>query len=176
MCELIASINGINCDEAGGVDTWYAYSLYDGTTGASNVDTLTIVDGEVTALTLVALKYAYPINVEQETSSATDTAVGERANGSYAREQASVLMLHGNTKEMIVSIEQMCQGRTVLIAKLNDGTYELFFSKYGAKLLDERATGTAFEDMNGTTLNFAGKETYKAPKIDSAIVLALLEP
>jgi len=52
----------------------------------------------------------------------------------------------------------------------------LYFSKYGAKCLDERATGTAFEDMNGTTLNFAGKETYKGLKIDSAIVLALLAP
>ncbi len=175
MCELIASINGINCDEAGGVDTWYAYSLYD-STGASNVDTLTIVAGEVTALTLVTGKYAYPINVEQETSTGTDNAVGERTNGSYAREQSASIMLHGNTKEMIVSIEQLAQGRTVLIAKLNDGTYELLFSQFGAKCLDERAFGTAFEDMNGTTLNFAGKEIYKAPKIDSATVLALLEP
>jgi hypothetical protein len=175
MCELIAAINGINCDEAGGVDTWYAFSRFD-SAGVSNIDTLTIAAGAVTTLTLSAGKYAYPINVEQETSSANDTGIGERANGSYAREQSAVLMLHGNTAEMIVSIEQMAQGRTCLIAKLNDGSYELFFSKYGAKLLDDRATGTAFEDMNGTTLNFAGKETYKAPKIDSADVLALLEP
>jgi hypothetical protein len=175
MCELTSGINGINCDEAGGVDTWYAYALKDAL-GASNVATFTYVDGEVTALTLVALKYAYPINVEQETSSFTDTAVGERANGSYAREQSATVMLHGNTKEMIVSIEELAKGRTCLIAKLNDGTYELLFSKYGAKVTDERASGTAFEDMNGTTLTFAGKETYKALKISSVIVEALLEP
>lgn len=173
MCELTSGINGINCDEAGGVDTWYMFPRFD-SAGDTTIDTLTIVDGEVTALTLVSGKNAFPVTVEQETSSATDTAIGERANGSYAREQASALMLHGNTKEMIVSIEQLAKGRTCLIAKLNDGTYELFYSQFGAKCLDERATGTSFEDMNGTTLNFSGRETYKAPKIDSAIVLALL--
>ena len=175
MCELTAAINGINCDEAGGVDTWYAFARFDAL-GASNIDTFTFLDGDVTALTLVLTKFAYPINVEQETSTFTDTATGERANGSYAREQSATAMLHGNTAEMIVSVEQLAKGRTTLIAKLNDGTYEILFSQFGAKCSDERAAGTAFEDMNGSTLTFSGKETYKALKIDSAIVLALLEP
>lgn len=173
MCELTAAINGINCDQAGGVDTWYLFPRFD-SAGATTIDTFTYSAGEVTALTLLVGKTAFPVTVEQETSSATDTAVGERANGSYAREQAATLMLHGNTAAQIVSVEELAKGRTSLIAKLNDGTYELYFSQFGAKCLDERATGTAFEDMNGTTLNFAGKETYKALKIDSAIVLALL--
>jgi hypothetical protein len=70
----------------------------------------------------------------------------------------------------------MAKGRHAIIAKLNDDTYELFFRENGAKVTDDRATGTAYEDMNGTTLTFAGKEKTKALKIDSAIVLALLEP
>lgn len=173
MCELTSGINGINCDEAGGVDTWYMFPRFD-SAGATTIDTFTYSAGEVTALTLVAGKNAYPVTVEQETSSVEDTAIGERANGSYAREQTASLMLHGNTAAMIVSIEELAKGRTSLIAKLNDGTYELYFSQFGAKCLDERATGTSFEDMNGTTLNFSGRETYKGLKIDSAIVLALL--
>lgn len=173
MCELTAAINGIQCDEAGGVDTWYAYPRFDAS-GVSTVATFTQAAGAVTALTLEVGKNAFPITVEQETSSVTDTAIGERGNGSYAREQAATLMLHGNTASQIVSIEELAKGRTSLIAKLNDGTYELYFSQFGAKCLDERATGTAFEDMNGSTLNFAGKETYRGLKIDSTIVLALL--
>ena len=173
MCELTAAINGIQCDEAGGVDTWYMFPRFDAV-GVSTVDTLTIVAGEATALTLAIGKNAFPVTVEQETSSVTDTAIGERANGSYGREQAATLMLHGNTASMIVSIEELAKGRTSLIAKLNDGTYELYFSQFGAKCLDERTSGTAFEDMNGTTMNFAGKEIYRGVKIDSAIVLALL--
>ena len=175
MCELTANINGINCDEAGGVDTWYAFARNDAS-GVSNIATFTFLDGDVTALTLVATKFAYPINVEQETSTFTDTAIGERSSGSYAREQSATAVLHGNTAEMITSVEQLAKGRTCLIAKLNDGSYELLFSGYGAKCTDERAAGTAFEDMNGTTLTFSGKETYKALKISSTIVLALLEP
>ena len=95
MCELTAAINGIQCDEAGGVDTWYMFPRFDAV-GVSTVDTLTIVAGEATALTLVIGKNAFPVTVEQETSSVTDTAIGERANGSYGREQAATLMLHGN--------------------------------------------------------------------------------
>jgi hypothetical protein len=59
---------------------------------------------------------------------------------------------------------------------LNDGTYEVLFLQNGAKCNDERASGTAYEDMNGNTLTFTGKEPAKAVKISSVIVLALLEP
>lgn len=175
MCEITAPINGFSCDRAGGVDTWYAFSRYDAT-GASNIATLTVTNGAVTALTLATGKYAYPINVEQETSSATDTAIGERGNNAYAREMSATLALHGNTAEMITAIENLCKGRTTLIAKMNDGTYEVFFLNFGAKCSDERTTGTSFEDMNGNTLTFTGRDTAKAPKISSVIVEALLEP
>ena len=146
MCELTAAINGINCDEAGGIDTWYAFARYDAD-GVSNIPTggFTFTAGAVTALALEVGKYAYPINVEQETSSFSDAAIGERGNGSYAREQSATAMLHGNTDAMIVSVEELAKGRTTLIAKLNDGTYEILFSQFGAKCTDERASGTSFE-------------------------------
>lgn len=174
MCELTSGYDKL-CDRAGGIDTLYAFSTKDAN-GASNIDTLTVADGAVTALTLVSGKYAYPFNVEMETATFTDTAIGERANNAYAREQSATVVLHGNTASMIVQIENLCKGRTTLIAKMNDGTYEVLFLYNGAKVSDERTPGTAYEDMNGNTLTFSGKETSKAPKISSAIVLALLEP
>ncbi len=174
MCELTSGYDKL-CDRAGGIDTLYAFSTKDAN-GTSNIDTLTVADGAVTALTLVSGKYAYPFNVEMETATFTDTAIGERANNAYAREQSATVVLHGNTASMIVQIENLCKGRTTLIAKMNDGTYEVLFLYNGAKVSDERTPGTAYEDMNGNTLTFTGKETSKAPKISSAIVLALLEP
>lgn len=173
-CEITSGYSKV-CDAPGGVDTFYAFAVKD-STGESNIDTFTIVDGEVTALTLVAGKYAYPFNVEIETASFTDTASGERAAGAYARTQAGTAMLHGNTASMIVNIEDMVKGRHAVAVKLNDDTFELFFAQNGAKVIDERATGTAYEDMNGTTLTFSGKEKQKACKISSSIVYALLEP
>jgi hypothetical protein len=174
MCELVTGYDKI-CDLAGGVDTWYIFATKD-SSGNSNIDTLTVANGEVTDLTLASGKYAHPFNVEIETSSFTDIAVGDRPNGSYAREQSATILLHGNTASMIEMIEDMCKGRVTVIAKLNDGTYEVLFLNNGGKASDERATGTAFEDMNGNTLTITGKETSKAPKIDSAIVSALLPP
>jgi len=174
MCELTSGYSKI-CDLAGGVDTWYIFSNK-ASDGSDNIDTLTVANGEVTALTLVAGKYAFPFNVEIETSSFTDTAVGERANGSYAREQSATIILHGNTSTMIRDIEDMCKGRVTVIAKMNDGTYEVLFLNNGGKASNERASGTAFEDLNGNTLTITGKETSQAPKISSTIVLALLAP
>jgi len=174
MCEVLEGYNTL-CDEVGGVDTWYWFAVKDGS-GNSNIDTYTVVDGEVTALTLAIGKQAYALNVEMETSKATDTGIGDRPNKSYGREQEATVILHGNTKEMIVTLEAAGKGRTALIAKLNDGTYELFFAVNGAKMSDVRDTGQAYEDLNGNTLTFTGKEKAKAPKIDSAIVASLLVP
>jgi hypothetical protein len=161
------------CDESGGVDTWYWFAVKDGS-GASNIATYTTLAGEVTALTLVSGKQAFALNVEMETSTFTDTGIGGRSEGSYAREQEATVVMHGNTKEMIVTLEAAGKGRTALIAKMNDGTYELIFATKGAKMSDVRSPGTNYEDMNGNTLTFSGKETEKAPKISAVIVNSLL--
>lgn len=173
MCELLSGYNAL-CDQAGGVETWYIFATKDAS-GASNIADYIVTAGEVTALTLEVGKFAYPFNVEMESSSFTDNAIGDRANKAYAREQSATIIMHGNTAEMITQIEQMCTGRVGVIAKLNDGTYELLFAVNGGKASNERATGTAFEDLNGNTLTIAGKETTQAPKISSTLVLALLE-
>lgn len=172
-CEITSGYNKV-CDSPGGVDTFYAFAVKD-STGESNYASLGYTDGAVTTLTLKPGKFAFPFNVEMETASFTDTAAGERTAGAYSRTQAGTAMLHGNTAAMITDIEAMAKGRHAVIAKLNDGTYEIFFMENGAKVSDERATGTAYEDMNGTTLTFAGKEKTKACKISSTIVLALLD-
>jgi len=174
MCELTAGYNKV-CDSVGGIDTLYLFSVKD-SNGVSNYETLTVAAGAVTALTLKAGKYAWPFNVEMETATFTDESIGDRPNGAAARNQSATVILHGNTPEMIVQIENLTKGRTALIAKLVDGTYEVLFLKNGAKVADSRTPGTAYEDMNGNTLTFTGKERNKAPKIDSAIVLALLAP
>ena len=173
-CEITSGYNKV-CDSPGGINTFYAFAVKD-STGASNYATFAQADGQVTALTLVAGKYAFPFNVEIETASFTDTKAGERSAGAYARTQAGTVMLHGNTAAMITDIEALGKGRHAVIVMLNDDSYELFFAENGAVVSDERATGTAYEDMNGTTLTFSGKEKSKVCKISSTIVSALLAP
>lgn len=168
MCELLSGFD-LLCDESGGIETAYAFSI-------RNKATFTHLNGEVTALTLGAGKYAYPINFEQETAIFTDTSVGERGTKGYGREQSGTVLLYGNTAEMITNVESIVKDRTCWIVKLNDESFEIYFSEFGAKASDERSTGTAMEDMNGTTLTLTGKEKYRALKISSTIVLSLLEP
>jgi hypothetical protein len=175
MSELLDGYTAL-CDAPGGVDTHYLFSIADCSTGVKNIATFTHADGEVTALTLITGKQAFAFNVEQETTSVTDNAIGERTNKSYAREQSMTSILHGNTKEMITTILSMNRGRVVAIVKLNDESYELYFYEKGAKVMDERATGTAFEDLNGTTLTLTGKQVGRGLKIPLAIVQTLLVP
>lgn len=168
MCEITTGYTP-GCDKAGGVATVFGFDL-------NAIDTLTVVAGEVTALTLKTGKYAYAFNVEMETANFKDQALGERANKAYAREHTGTIILHDNTKQDIVNIESLCKGRSVWAAELNDGTYELFFRKNGAKASDLRDTGTSFEDLNGNTITLAGREPNKAPKIAASLIAALLEP
>ena len=163
-----------SCDSVGGVATLYAFPVKD-SNGISTIDTLTYANGTITALTLVAGKYAFSYNVEIETATFNDKGVGARNTASYGREQSATNILHGNTASMIVEIEALNTGRHALIHKLNDDTYEVLFLENGAKVSDDRTPGTAYEDMNGNTLTWTGKEKRKAMKISSNIVIALLE-
>ncbi len=98
------------------------------------------------------------------------------SNESYAREQSATVVMHGNTDEMITNIEETAKGRVVLIFELNDKSFEVLFLENGGLVRDERASGTALEDMNGNTLTITGKEPSKAPKISNGIVQSLLMP
>jgi hypothetical protein len=175
MCEIATGYTA-KCDTTGGVKRWYWWATKDAD-GESNYDAEPVVTaGSVSAIALKAGKFAYPLNVEMETSTFTDTAIGERANKAYGREQQADIVLHGNTPEMIVTLENAAKGRVTLAAELEDGTFEVLFLLNGGKCSDVRTPGTAYEDMNGNTLTITGREKNKAPKVASSLILAMLEP
>jgi len=173
MCEITSGF-GMRCDDAGGVSTWYLYQTR-AANGTPNY-TATFANGQITALALASGVYAYPVLVEEETSTFTDTAVGAKATMSYGREQSATIVIHRNDAGDIERIENIGKGRYTLIAKLNDGTNEVLGFENGMKILDERTPGTAYEDGNMNTLTATGKEKHKAMKISDAIIATLLEP
>lgn len=168
MCEILSGYKK-DCDEAGGVATVYAFDK-------NAVETLTVVGGQVTALTLKTGKFIYPFYVEMETATFTDEAVGERTAGAYARQHTGTVVLHGNSAQTIANLDQLGRGRSIWVFELNDGTYEMLFLRNGAKATDSRTPGTAYEDMNGNTITLNGKEKNKAPKISAALIAANLAP
>lgn len=167
MCEITSGYTQ-PCDSPGGVAKAYAWNTADADA--------TVAAGEITALTFDSGKYLYEFDVEMETTTFTDAAIGDRANGAYARQHDATVILHGNTAAMIVQLELMGKGRTTWAFELNDGTYEVLFLENGAKVSDSRTPGTAFEDMNGNTLTLTGKEKSKAPKISASLIAANLAP
>jgi hypothetical protein len=166
MSCLISSGYSLSCDSAGGVAEWL-FINYD------EIDSITITGGEVTTLTLSTGASAYKFQVNPESSTFTDKAIGSEENRSYGREQSCEITLHGNTKELIVTTELMAQGRIVLLASLNDGSYELLFHEGGAKILDERTSGMKFDDANANKLTATHRQKTKAPKVGATVVSAL---
>lgn len=168
MCEMTEGYVKV-CDSVGGVETIYGCNTKD-------IATATVLAGEVTALTMKPGKYIYAFEVEMETANFEDADIGERANGASASQQTGTMVLHGNTKEQIVQYGNMRRGRTTWFPALNDGSMEAFFLRNGAKSAKVRSTGTAFEDLNGSTVTLSGKEVDIAPKISASLIAANLAP
>lgn len=173
MCELSAGFGVLNCDSAAGVSNLYIGSLRDSSTGAANF-TYSRTEGSITAMANVGTKLFYPITVDAEMSDFSVKSIGTRENASAAFDITATVKLAGNTAAMIEQLEKLSKDRVCLIAKLNDGTLEVLGLDNGLKVNFDRTSGTKFEDMNGVTLTFAGKEKKNAPKITDAIVTSLL--
>jgi len=174
MCEVASNYNKL-CDAPGGVEIVYAIPLRDAL-GNSNVATFTHADGEVTALTLVTGKQAFTFTVEAETATFNAASVGEKVAGSNAYNHSSTVIFHGNTKEDLVRVDNLDKGRHAFIHALSDETFELVHMTNGAKGQSDRAAGTLYEDLNGTTMTMTSKEKIGSLKIDAAIVATLLTP
>jgi hypothetical protein len=173
MCELSAGFNALNCDSAGGVATLYIGSLRDATTGAANY-TYTRTDGTVSAMANVGAKLFYTVTVDAEMSDFSVNAIGSRENASAGFEITGNIKLAGNTATMIEQLEKLSKDRVCVIAKLNDGTNEILGIDNGCKFLFNRVSGMKFDEFNGVTLTFTGREKKNCPKVSDAIVLTLL--
>lgn len=173
MCELTSGFNALNCDSSGGVATLYIGSLRDETTRAANY-TYTRTNGELTAMDNVGAKLFYTVTVDAEMSDFTVNAIGSRENASTGFEITGNIKLAGNTAAMIQQLEDLSKDRVCLIAKLNDGTNEVLGLDNGLKFLFNRTSGVKFDEFNGLTLTFTGREKQNAPKVSDVIVAALL--
>jgi hypothetical protein len=122
----------------------------------------------------VSTKLFYTITVDAEMSDFIVKSIGTRENASSGFEITGNIKLAGNTATMIQQLEDLSKDRLCLIATLNDGTNEVLGLDNGLKFNFERASGVKFEDLNGVTLTFTGKEKKNCPKISDAIIATLI--
>lgn len=165
-CKLTNGINLKDCDTPGGVSESYFINIED-------VDTLTVTDFQVSAMTLKSTAKAYKIAFEPQTSNFASNAVGSVENSSAAFEQACEIKINKVDNNVLAQIDALTKGRHLVIIKKADGTYEMYFHEGGAKFLANYTTGTAFEDPSGVTLT----ATHRQPSnmlLVSATVMASL--
>lgn len=152
ICKLTNGIKLKDCDTPGGVSESYFINIDD-------VDTLTVTDFQVSALTLVSDAKAYKIAFEPETSNFSSNAIGSQENSSAAFEQACEIKINRIDNNVLAQIDALTKGRHMVIIKKADGTYELYFHEGGAKFVANYSTGTALEDASGVTLTATHRQT-----------------
>jgi hypothetical protein len=124
-----------------------------------DVDTLTVTDFQVSALTLKAYSTAFKIAFEPQTSNFASNAVGSVENSSAAFEQTCEIKVNKMDNNVLAQIDALTKGRHLVIIKKSDGTYEMYFHEGGAKFVANYSTGTALEDASGVTLTATHRQT-----------------
>jgi hypothetical protein len=160
----------------------YSFSCDVGTGGTkelwlielNNVSALTESSGTITAITKVAGKIFRKYQLVAETANFDEAITGNRVNGTIFYAQKGVVVL--NKQQVATRNEILLLAKNYLIAIIHDNndTYRLFGRLYGLRLeTGDAATGTAWGDRNGYTLNFTGKEPELAPFVDPTVIATL---
>jgi len=166
ICKLTNGISLKDCDTPGGVSESYFINIED-------VDTMTITDFQVSALTLKTDAKAYKIAFEPETSNFSSNAVGSQENSSAAFEQACEIKINKVDNNVLKQIDALTKGRHLVIIQKNDKTYEMYFHEGGAKFVANYTTGTALEDASGVTLTATHRQTSNMLLVSETVMEAL---
>ena len=166
ICKLTNGISLKDCDTPGGVSESYFINIED-------VDTLTVTDFQVSALTLKTSASAYKIAFEPQTSNFSSNAVGSQENSSAAYEQACEIKINKMDNNVLAQIDALTKGRHMVIVKKADGTYELYFHEGGAKFVANYTTGTALEDASGVTLTATHRQPSNMLLVSATVMETL---
>lgn len=165
-CKLTNGIRLKDCDTPGGVSESYFINIED-------VDTLTVTDYQVSALTLKTTAKAYRIAFEPQTSNFTSNTVGSWENSSAAFEQACEIKINKIDNNVLAQIDALSKGRHLVIIKKTDSTYEMYFHEGGAKFVANYSTGTALEDASGVTLTATHRQTSNMLLVSATVMGSL---
>jgi len=140
----------------------------------NNIESYTESSGNLTAITKVSGKVFRKYQLVRETANFNEDIVGNIQNGTIFYDQKGTIII--NKQNIAVRNEIILLSRNFLVAVIHDqnDTYRLFGRVNGLRLESgSAATGTAWGDRNGYTLNFTGKEPELAPFVDSSVISTL---
>ena len=165
-CKLTNGIKLKECDSPGGVAEAYFINIED-------IDTLTITEYQVSAMTLKNYGAAFNLKFEPQTSNFTSNTVGSWENSSAAFEQACEIKINKIDNNVLSQIDALTKGRHLVIIKKADGTYEMYFHEGGAKFVANYSTGTALEDASGVTLTATHRQTSNMLIVSETVMTPL---
>lgn len=142
-----------------------------------NIDTLTESSGTLTAITKLGGKIFRKYQLVLETANFEEDITGNRQNGTLFYAQKGTIILNKQQVAVRNEIMLLAKNRLVVIIKDNNLTYRLYGREFGMMLqTGTAATGTAWGDRNGYTLNFTGSELELAPFVLDSVIATLQTP
>lgn len=152
-------------DSLGGVKNVYFANYGDLSEGAT-----TDADGKITAWAVGDTPEFFKYEVKS-TSSLEQTITASRENGTLFYEQTVTLVLPKQSPQTAQQINDMAEGRPHIVVEDNNGNFLLAGYKFGCDANGGTiSTGTAFGDLNGYNMTFAGQEPLPALFVDSTLV------
>lgn len=139
-----------------------------------NISSVTESSGTLTAITKASGKIFRKYQLVLETANFEESIVGNRANGTIFYDQKGTIILNKQQVAVRNEIMLLAKNNLVVVIKDNNDTYRLYGRQYGLRLeTGSAATGTAWGDRNGYTLNFTGKEPELAPFVQDTVISTL---
>jgi hypothetical protein len=139
-----------------------------------NIESVTESSGTLTTITKASGKIFRKYQLVLETANFEENIVGNRQNGTIFYEQKGTIILNKQQVAVRNEIMLLAKNNLAVVIKDNNDTYRLYGRQYGLKLeTGSAATGTAWGDRNGYTLNFTGKEPELAPFVQENVIETL---
>lgn len=165
FCADISEGYSLKCRRLGGAFYAILFQL-------EHIEDVTIVDGEVTGITVANGERGWKIEFEEETSMFEFNPIGSRENGTYRVEENLTIVLNDSERETRNLVNVLANNRIFAIVVENDGKASVAGLERGLMLADGTGgTGTTKEDRNGfETLPFTGTERFLPPVLSAALL------
>jgi hypothetical protein len=169
MSCAITSGRTLPCREGqGGISEVYFTEL-------ANKDSITTVDGAITAFTLTSGKKFFRYDLVKKTSSFEETIKANVENGTLAYEQMLNLIFNKGETSTRNQIRLLAQNVLLCIVKDKNNKYWLMGEENGVDLTEGKfSSGVNGEDRNGYELTFMGEEREGMKEVTSSLIAALI--
>lgn len=166
-CEITTGL-ALTCrDGFGGIEEVLLGNIDD-------LNTVTITNGEVTAMTMKVGKRAYRYQLEEGTSFYNETGAGSRENGTYVVTQSLNMVINAFSKDVRNTVNKLINARFFVVVKYSNGINVVSGLPKG-HLVDssEHTSGTAHADRNGVTVVSTVMRPNHAPVVSDTIYSSL---